>query len=197
MTDAALLMTEAPRSPQWRRYTTAARVRVAEQASLTSSGCGRAQTSAIVRVTVPPLGRPHKINNGEPCALSKKPAAEDRLCAHDRCVIAAFRSAHCRRWITDYGAERHDLRQRRWHVRLRTGAGGSHPLRTLDIGPHRSACARGSIGGALCAPSGPRPRCRPAATLRLYGLECIGIDAAPDPSLSSDCADSHTRRPIP
>jgi hypothetical protein len=42
-----------------------------------------------------PLGQPHKIYDGEPCALSKEPAAEDGLRAHDRYVIAAFRSAHC------------------------------------------------------------------------------------------------------
>jgi hypothetical protein len=64
-------------------------------ASPTSSGCGRAQTSAIARVTVPPVGQPHKIYDGKPCALSKEPAAEDGLRAHDRHLIVTFRSAHC------------------------------------------------------------------------------------------------------
>jgi hypothetical protein len=37
----------------------------------------------------------HKIYDTEPCASSKEPAAEDELRAHDRHLIAAFRSAHC------------------------------------------------------------------------------------------------------
>src|SRR5450631_1440493 len=32
--------------------------------------------------------------------------------------------------ITDHGAERRDLQQRKSHVRSRTAAGGNHPLRT-------------------------------------------------------------------
>jgi len=38
---------------------------------------------------------PHKSYDGESCVLSKEPAAEDGLRAHDRHLIAAFRSAHC------------------------------------------------------------------------------------------------------
>jgi hypothetical protein len=41
------------------------------------------------------LGQPHKMYDGEPCAFSQGPAAEDELRAHDRHLIAAFRSAHC------------------------------------------------------------------------------------------------------
>ena len=41
------------------------------------------------------LGHPHKIYDGEPCPLSQEPAAKDGLRAHDRHLIAAFRSAHC------------------------------------------------------------------------------------------------------
>jgi hypothetical protein len=43
------------------------------------------------------LGQPHKIYDGKPRALSKEPAAKDGLRAHDRHLIAAFRSApsHC------------------------------------------------------------------------------------------------------
>jgi hypothetical protein len=62
-------------------------------ASPTSFGCGLAQTAAIARVAVPQ--GPHKSHDAEPCALLKEPAAEDGLRAHDRHVIAAFRSAHC------------------------------------------------------------------------------------------------------
>jgi hypothetical protein len=40
------------------------------------------------------LAKPHKICDSEPCALSKEPAAEDGLRAHDRHLIAMFRSAH-------------------------------------------------------------------------------------------------------
>jgi hypothetical protein len=40
-------------------------------------------------------GQPHKIYDGKPRALSQEPAAEDELRAHDRHVIATFRSAHC------------------------------------------------------------------------------------------------------
>jgi hypothetical protein len=54
------------------------------------------QTTAIARVTVPPVGQPHKKSyDGEPCALSKEPAAENGLRARDSHVIVAFRSAHC------------------------------------------------------------------------------------------------------
>jgi hypothetical protein len=42
-----------------------------------------------------PLGQPHKIYDGEPCALSQEPAAEGGLRAHDRHLITTFRSAHC------------------------------------------------------------------------------------------------------
>jgi len=56
----------------------------------TSFGCGLAQTAAIARVTVPP--GPHKSHDGEPRALSKEPAAEDGLRAHERHLIATFRS---------------------------------------------------------------------------------------------------------
>ncbi len=52
--------------------------------------------AAHARGLLAPLGQPHKIYDGEPCALSKEPAAEDGLRAHDRHLIAAFRSAHCR-----------------------------------------------------------------------------------------------------
>jgi hypothetical protein len=38
-----------------------------------------------------PLGQPHKIYDGEPCALSQEPAAEDGLRAHGRHLIATFR----------------------------------------------------------------------------------------------------------
>jgi hypothetical protein len=51
--------------------------------------------AAHARGLLAPRGQPHKIYDGEPCALSKEPAAEDGLRAHDRHVIAAFRSAHC------------------------------------------------------------------------------------------------------
>jgi hypothetical protein len=52
--------------------------------------------AAHARELLAPLGRPHKIYDGEPCGLSNEPAAEDRLRAHDRHLIATFRSAHCR-----------------------------------------------------------------------------------------------------
>jgi hypothetical protein len=61
----------------------------------TSFGCGLAQTAAIARVTVPPVDQPHKNYDGEPCALSKETAADDGLRAHERHLIATFRSAHC------------------------------------------------------------------------------------------------------
>jgi hypothetical protein len=51
--------------------------------------------AAHARRLLAPRGQPHKIYDGEPCALSKEPAAKDRLRAHDRHLIAAFRSAHC------------------------------------------------------------------------------------------------------
>jgi hypothetical protein len=42
------------------------------------------------------LGQTHKIYDSEPpCLLSQEPAAEDELRAHDRHVVATFRSAHC------------------------------------------------------------------------------------------------------
>ena len=56
---------------------------------------GHARLRGAARGLLAPLGRPHKIYDGEPCGLSKEPAAEDGLRAHDRHVIAAFRSAHC------------------------------------------------------------------------------------------------------
>jgi hypothetical protein len=42
-----------------------------------------------------PPGQPYKIYCGKPRALSQAPAAEARLRAHDRHVIATFRSAQC------------------------------------------------------------------------------------------------------
>jgi hypothetical protein len=51
--------------------------------------------AAHARELLAPLGPPHKIYDGKPCALSQEPAAEDGLRAHDRHLIAKFRSAHC------------------------------------------------------------------------------------------------------
>src|SRR5664279_1832002 len=73
------------------------------------------------------------------CSRSRRPRTGCALTttARDRGVSERALSL----LITDHGAERRDLPQSRSHVRSRTAADGSHPLRTWDIGQRRSAHA--------------------------------------------------------
>src|SRR5713226_1541094 len=80
------------------------------------------------------LDQPHKIYHGEPYPFVAGAGGRGRAARsrppRDRGVSERALSL----LITDHGAERRDLQQRRSHVRSKTAAGGSHPLRTLDIG---------------------------------------------------------------
>jgi hypothetical protein len=72
-----------------------AKARLANDVRLAPGWSVTPDFAARARRLLAALGQLHKIYDSEPCALSKEPAAEDGLRAHDRHVIAAFRSAHC------------------------------------------------------------------------------------------------------
>jgi hypothetical protein len=67
---------------------------------------------------------------GDLALCRQEPAAKDGLRAHDRPRDRDVSERALSLLITDHGPERRDLQQRRSHVRSRTAAGGSHPLRT-------------------------------------------------------------------
>jgi hypothetical protein len=61
-----------------------AKAHLANDVRLAPGQLVRPDFAAHARRLLAALGQPHKIYDSEPCALSREPAAEDELRAHDR-----------------------------------------------------------------------------------------------------------------